>query len=313
MKMTIRFLKLPALILALTSTIAFTSCNKDEDSDSGKASIYVTDAPIDDANVKAVFVTVADLKIDGNSVEGFNKQTIEISAYQNGKTELLYDDELEANQYSEITLVLDYETDAEGNSPGSYVVTSDNEKKMISNSSSGSGEFTAAYDLQIESEGSSSVVLDFDLRKAVQKEEGSDEYTLIAESKAEVAIRASDKNESSTVAGSTSDKSTLGMDGQVVVYLYEKGSFSESSETSGDIMFEGAVTSTMVQENGDYTLSFVNDGEYELHMANFKDTDNDGSSEFMGMVNLTLTLGVDLGVITVDSDTNIDLEILGLL
>jgi hypothetical protein len=74
----------------------------------------MTDAPIDNANVEAVFVTVSDIMVDGTSLEGFSRTTFDLSALVDGKTETLGKLKLEADSYSDIQLELGYATDAEG-------------------------------------------------------------------------------------------------------------------------------------------------------------------------------------------------------
>lgn len=83
----------------MLSAVVFVKCSKDdgpENGEKGTLSVQVTNAPSDDLNIQGTFVTVADVKIDGKSVEGFTKQTIEISAYQNGETKLLLSEEIDA-------------------------------------------------------------------------------------------------------------------------------------------------------------------------------------------------------------------------
>ncbi|MFT6000758.1 MAG: hypothetical protein ACI81P_003221 [Neolewinella sp.] len=97
----------------------------------GRFFVEITDAPVDDPNVSAVFITVADVKVDGQSVEGFSKTTIELSSLQNGVTEMLVAAALEAKAYNNVEIVLDDATDAAGNSPGCYAMTNDNEKVAL--------------------------------------------------------------------------------------------------------------------------------------------------------------------------------------
>jgi len=84
----------------------------------GDVEFEITDAPSDDASVKGVWVTVADLKVDGKSVPSFAKQTIDLTAYQEGNTKLLATaGQLDAKSYNKLTLVLDLEKDQNGNTP----------------------------------------------------------------------------------------------------------------------------------------------------------------------------------------------------
>ena len=115
----------------------FTQCSKDDTTghEKGQMSVAITDAPSDDANIEGTFVTVSEIKVDGKTMDGFTKQTIEISAYQEGNAKLLFDDEVEASSYNSITMVIDYETDASGNTPGCFVLTKDNMKHNLATSS----------------------------------------------------------------------------------------------------------------------------------------------------------------------------------
>ena len=71
------------------------SCSKDDDDAGNPASetytteVYLTDAPIDNAEVKGVFVTIAEVKVNGLALEGFQKTTIDVSSLSNGTTKLL--------------------------------------------------------------------------------------------------------------------------------------------------------------------------------------------------------------------------------
>src|SRR6266850_399275 len=101
--------------LGWTRTILFGSvmfmlpaCNRsNEPMGRGEAEFQITDAPSDDASIKGVVVTVADIMVDGKSISGFAKQTIDLKTYQEGNTKLLGTAQLDAKSYNSITLVLD--------------------------------------------------------------------------------------------------------------------------------------------------------------------------------------------------------------
>lgn len=129
------YLKLVALATVMIFT--FAQCEEgvttteptDPQEKSGQANFEITDAPIDDASVEGVFVTITAIKVDGETYDGFSgKQTINLTNYQEGNTKVLGMGELDAQSYSEITLVLDYEMDAMGDAPGCYVATVDGMK-----------------------------------------------------------------------------------------------------------------------------------------------------------------------------------------
>src|SRR5258708_29601433 len=107
------------LNVSWTKTIIFVcpismlpACNKKEPMGKGEAEFQITDAPSDDASIQGVFVTVADVKVDGQSLSGFTKQTIDLKAYQQGSTKLLGTAQFNAKAYSNVTLVLDTDLDA---------------------------------------------------------------------------------------------------------------------------------------------------------------------------------------------------------
>lgn len=101
------------------------SCSKNGDDamegESYNTSFEVTDAPIDKAEVEAVFVTIANVSVDGKSLEGFTATTINLAALVNGKTEALGNLDLQAKSYSSIVFELDFDKDVNGEAPGCYV------------------------------------------------------------------------------------------------------------------------------------------------------------------------------------------------
>ena len=130
----------------------------------GQLNVKMADAPSDDANIQEPFVTVSSLKVDG-----FEKQTIDISAYQEGKTKLIFSEMVEAKSHGSIALKLDYESDASRNSPGCYVLTSDNAKHNLAAYSSTNSDLTFNKDVDVQAEGSSDIVIDFDYRKLIKR------------------------------------------------------------------------------------------------------------------------------------------------
>lgn len=306
--------------------VFFTQCKDDDTSSSanGSARFEITDGPIDDTEVKGAFVTVSAVKVDGEEISGFSKQTIDLMAYQNGNTKLLGTADLEADTYSEITLVIDYATDANGNSPGTYVLTNDNTKHNLQATSSTTGEITVNNgDFTVEEGSATNVVIDFDLRKAIRHEDSpqaTDEYDFVTEAELENSVRLINKSETGKVSGQVTDNLNVAGD-KIVVYAYEKGSFNKSTELEGqgssDVEFSKAVASATADAQGNYTLAFLEDGDYELHFFGYEDTNNDGQLELKGELafNLLGNLGLDLNDLNVDAGANVtvSLNIIGLL
>lgn len=298
------------LLLTIATAITLYSCEKDDElKEQGTMRVEMTDAPVDDANVEAVFVTVADLKVDGASVEGFSKATIEVSALQNGLTELLCNTQLDAGAYSKITLVLDYATDESGAAPGCYVVDSGGLKHQLL---SQAGEIAINNDFTIESDQQTDLVLDFDLRKCLIKEEGgTDGYDFVTKAELEQAIRIVPKARCGIVKGTCSDLLT-GSD-KIVVYAYAKGGFNKAQEVQGQgeskVQFANAVTSAAVGADGKFELHFLEAGEYELHFCSYEENAS-GEMELKGFLDLEVLNSLNLGSITVGASASVTVEVL---
>ena len=300
----------------LATMFVMTSCSKDDDSvenpnSSGNATaVYITDAPVDNAQVEAVFVTVSGVKINGKAVEGFSKTTLEISSLTNGQTELLGQLDLEEGVTNDITLVLS-ETNASGTAPGNYVLLEGGTKEEIA----GAMEINVHDSAEILSDLENQVVLDFDLRKSLKAENGH--YSLVSEANLENNIRAVNTMNAGTLKGQV--ENSVETNGEVVVaYAYKKGEFSNSEEDSNNdgIRFSNAASSAVVADSsGNFEIYFLEEGDYELHFASFSDNDADGELEFEGMVAAETAGAIDLNGFSIESEseTTITVSFTGLL
>ncbi len=314
-----KYFRTVALLLGIT--ILFTNCTKDDDNSSvtGMTQFEITDGPVDDANVKGTFVTIAAVKVDGKEISGFTKQTIDLMAYQQGNTKILGTTELESGNYTDVTLVLDYQTDADGNSPGCYVLSTDNVKHNLQASSSASNEIRInTGDFEVQAEGQTNVVLDFDLRKSIRYEDApqaGDQYDFVADTELNSAVRLVAKTKAGKVTGTCADN--LGVGGEkIIVYAYTKGTFNKETELAGQgegmLQFKNAVTSAVVNGQGEYTLAFLEEGDYELHFFGYEDKDNDGQMEVKGELKLELltNLGLSLQNLSVDANATVSVAVL---
>jgi len=303
---------LSAVTIALMSLISFTACQKDANDGTGgggtaSTSIKVTDAPIDDASVTGAFVTIADIQLDGKSVQGFTKTTVDLNAYRNGTTKAIGTFNLEGKTYSSITFVLDYDMDANGASPGSYVVTTGGVKHKLESTGS---SITISKSLTLSAGASNSLVADFDLRKMIihQSGTGGDNYDFATAAELQSSVRVVAESNSSTISGKLNN--SVAGTGKVIAYVYKKGTFNRTTEmqaqgTSG-IQFKNAVSSAEVDVNGNYQLHFLESGDYEVHFANYTDLNADGKFELSGtlvvtgtildLLNLSLSAGITLTV-----------------
>jgi Domain of unknown function (DUF4382) len=279
--------------------VSITSCKKEDDTNSGtgtaSTAIKVTDAPMDDVNVSGAFVTISAIKVDGQTVQGFTKTTVDLAAYQNGNTKTLGNFNLEGKTYSNITFVLDFDTDANGNAPGSYVLTTSNVKHKLS---SGSNAITVAKSYTLQSNASNSIVADFDLRKMIVAQSGNpaDEYDFATTAELQNDVRVVAESNAGTISGTLTD----GVSGsaKVVAYAYRKGTYDRTTEMQGQgasgVQFSNAVSSTLVGAGGSYQLHFLEAGDYEIHYASYKDTNADGKYELQGTLVVLASGGLDI-------------------
>lgn len=303
-------------LIALTTIVMLLSiqCSKDEETkDNGQLSVKITDAPSDDANIQATFVTIADVKVDGQSVEGFQKQTINISELHSGKTKVLLSNDVKAKTYTNISLVLDYEKDASGNAPGCYVLDKSNVKHNLSSSSSTKGEIKLNKSFLVTANGSNNLIIDFDLRKSIVYNSNSSEpqkYKFVTETELKNALRLGMEDKCGNIQGKATNNSG---NSDFIVYAYHKGEFNASTETqtqgSSNVLFAKAVTSAKVNTDGTYKLSFLEEGDYEIHVAACKKDAATGKLTFNGMANATsLISGLVMNSVSVSAKANLELN-----
>jgi len=285
-----------------SAVLALTSCSDNEPMGKGDADFEITDATSDDASVKGVFVTVTDIKLNGKSISGFTKQTIDLKAYQEGNTKLLVTSQLDAKTYSTLTLVLDLNTDEHGNSPGCYVLNNDNVKFKLRESTTGKEEITLAKTFKITSNNKSKIVLDFDLRKSIRSvEDQSIRYSFVSAENMKASVRVVVKEKTGNISGIYTEEQNTNSD-YIIVYAYHKGTFNASTELQGDasdnIYFKNAVSSALVKDNlgvKTYTLALLEEGEYEFHFASYTKNSETGRLSFTNMLQSETSLNGSVG------------------
>lgn len=300
------------VILLACQVVLFTGCSEE---DAQRSSFYITDAPIDDVQVKSVFVTITDVRVGGESVASFSgKKTIDIRALQNGRTELIGAADLDVRAYQNIELVFDLAADAAGNVPGCYVETFDGVRHDLAESWNETTASIMATGVEIRENAENAFVLDFDLRKAIRHSmSGMSEYGFAAEAELNAAVRTVAEAECGMISGMiTSGQQAYD---KVIAFAYETGTYDHDVETNGNgVEFQNAVTSAQVQGNGSFELHFLEEGDYELHFAAYED-DGSGSFEFSSMLDMNAALNVNLNDISVSSstETSVQVSIIGAL
>lgn len=307
-------------LLFFTLTLALTSCLKDPDitpsTSTARARVEITDAPIDDPNVKGVFLTVVDVKIGGKSWAGFNgKTTFDLLAYQKGLTKLMGEGELDANAYSEIVLVLDTETDANGGSPGCYVKDALDTKRKLEGGSQftikAKGSFTTKADETTEA------IIDVNLRKSIIYRSGSStEFQFVTDPELQSSIRLMDKSTTGNIMGDCTD-GVSGSD-KVIAYAYNRGEYNVNEkfpQGTSQVQFKNAVTSSVVAMDGAFNLAFLESGAYELHFISYQ-VDAQGKLQAKGELQLNIlnsTLNLLQMNVVAKGTINMDLAVTGIL
>lgn len=308
-------LKTMALGCAMSVMIA---CNEDSNEPMGKGDVEfeITDAPSDDAAVKGVIVTIADIKMDGQSVKGFTKQSIDLKAYQEGKTKILAGaQQIDAKTYSGLTLVLDHDKDASGASPGCYVLTQQGTKYKLKQSATGTQDVAVNKTWAATSNTKTNVVMDFDLRKAIASSDDPNvKYTFVSDASLQAAVRVVTRDKAGTIKGTYSEDQSSNAD-KIIVYAYKKGSFNASSETQAQgeskIYFSNAVSSSEVKQGltgKTFTIALLESGEYELHFAAHEEDPATGRMKFKSMLQSETSVnGAIAGVITVQGGLDVNI------
>jgi hypothetical protein len=297
---------------ALLFSSVLTSCKKSDsnsqNSGNAKTSMGTTDAAIDDASVSGVFVTIADIKLDGQSIKGFNETTINLAAFKNGSVRNIGNFSLQGKSYSNITFVLDYSKDSSGVAPGAYVLTTDNVKHALTSSSN---TITISKSFILKDTAQNAIVADFDLRKMLVHPTTGDtaSYSFVTSAELQNSVRFVDANQSANISGTFTN--TIYTSDTVVAYIYKAGTYTSSEmqeQGASHVRFANAVTSSVVGAAGAYKLSFLDSGNYEIHFASYNDVNHNGKLVLQGLFTSTAT-GADVLSLVLGAKANMNVDV----
>ncbi len=284
------------------AVILFISCDdSNEPVGKGNVQFELTDAPSDDANVRSVMVTVTDIKVDGKSIGGVAKTTLDLKAYIEGNTKVLaMASQFDAKTYNNVSLVLDLDTDASGASPGCYVQTVDGVRYKLKTTADGKTEVVIGKSFEVASNTTTKVVMDFDVRKAVAYDAGETvKYRFVGDNDLNASIRLVIREKAGVIKGTYNENP--GPSEKVVVYAYKKGTFSASTETQpqggNQTYFINAAGSSEVRSGlsgKEFTIAFLEDGDYELYFAAYEETPS-GKASFTGLLQAETSVDGSVG------------------
>lgn len=278
---------LNAWAVVLLSLLIFTACNEDDEEPvnvreaegTGKASIYLTDAPVDNQEISAVFISITGVEAKGPegwiNLKNFDEPvSIDLLSYQNGESFLLIEEQIAAGTYTEVRLNLNIqENGGTTDTQGSYIQFKDGSKKILYTPGGEQTGYKAIGGFTVPENGNASVTLDFDVRKALVAAGKEDKYLL------KPAIRLVANGNAGTIEGELSG--TEGFN-RVVAFVYQNGAFSESemdAPTQGNVRFANAISSSMLDQNQEFTLAYLNTGTYDVYFAMF-----DEHGEFLNLL-----------------------------
>ncbi len=305
--------KLILKIGILTLILSLTACSEEQmakHEDSQNTKVSITDAPIDNAEVSAAFITISDVKVNGVSIQGFTKTTVDLMQLQNGNKKLLGNIDLNAKTVSNMSLVLDYNQDANGNAPGCYIKTANGTKHELQSSVE---EIKIKDNADIFLSDANELVIDFNLRKTIKEnmQNQNDNYDFVSVNEMTAGLRFVNKLETGNISGTVED--TNNTSDKIIVYAYNKGTYnSNEANAQGDskIKFANAVTSSAVSSNGTYKVSFLKSGNYEFHFASYEENNLSGEMEFKGMLEVTSLSSIQTDFLQVSSSLNLSLNVL---
>lgn len=314
---------LPLLLTAVYLLTFFACRSEDDPTDPGPGSLEVglTDAAVDNPEVAGVFITVKEVRADELPLEGFGVQTVELTAYQNGAVRSLGGLDIEAGRYDNLTLVLDFNQDDQGNTPGCYLLTTDGEKDDLRTGADidrAVRVFGLPYDIRTGA--TTELVVDFDLRKSLIRydNEAIQPYALVTTPELEGALRYVERAHTGSVQGDCID--CLAFADKVVVYAYENGEFQRETEPQpqgvSGVRFANSVTSGAVDADGSFSLHFLPAGDYDLYFAGYNvDEEDPGLLELAGAIELNVVTSPDLIDLSVSAQgaTGVTVEASGLV
>jgi hypothetical protein len=285
------------------AAILLIACNdSNEPAGKGNLQFEITDSPSDDANVRGVFVTVTDIKVDGRSIGGVTKTTVNLKDYTEGTTKVLaMASQFDARTYANVTLVLDLDADANGAAPGCYVQTMDGVRYKLKTTADGTAEIVASKTFEVASNATTKVVMDFDIRKAITYDANEQvRYKFVGDADLNSSIHLAVKEKTGVIKGVLNDYLPPDTE-KIVAYAYRKGTFSASTETQpqgeSQMYFMNAAASGEVKSglNGRmFVIPFLEEGGYELYFASYEKTPS-GRLSFREVLRAELNVGGTVG------------------
>ena len=239
----------------------------------GRVSLSLTDAPIDTAEAVVIFFTSVEITPTNGDIVKIkypSPKSIDITTLVDGATFLLLDNESIPNDsYSGLELKLDIDS--------SYVTIDGSDFPLRIPAGSESG-LSVTKNFEVKPGSSNRLIVDFDLRRSLyDPEDGDSDYVLRPK------LRLVDESDTGTMSGLV-DASLLSSEtkcfdnvGEVTAVVYVFKGHSINDDDIDDIAPD-PVTSAKVSANMDYTVAFMEEGDYTLSLT-CEATDDDPATD----------------------------------
>ncbi len=253
------------LLIPVVALFIYTGCEKD--GNTGTVNLSITDAPIDDANVAGIWLTINEIQYhmsDGEwyTFEGFEgPRDFNLLELTNGVAELLGSFEMEAGTYTQLRFMLDAPEmgSSPHNNPGCYIEFTDESTEQLFVPSGHQSGWKAVGAFTVPSNGTVDITADFDARKSVIEAGMTGMYIL------KPTIRLIVDNQAGMISGGITN---IPEGADIVVFAYEDDTYaaSEADEPANDTIprFPNAVTSGIADDEGSYHLVYLSPMTYDL-------------------------------------------------
>ena len=278
----------PLPLLVLAACCLAVACDRDEGTalddgyGEGRARLRVelTDAPIDDANLEAVVVTVAEVRLDGERQPLLSgARTVRLSDLTDGRVAALGTEQtITAGIHANLEVVLDLANDERGDAPGCYALLADGSRVALGSPNAGTLTLSSNAGVRAEAGQTTRYIVDVDLRRAVEYGgPGAGDMAFAPAADVAAATRFLDADATGAVRGEVRPTASAPPTDRLVLYVYPAGRFDAAYEAERG--YRGAVTSCRVRADGRFTFAFLPEGDYELVAVDYADADGDGRVE----------------------------------
>lgn len=246
----------------------------------GRLTLNLTDAPADASTISEVNIAIRGVEVlrKGSEtwqvIKSFEEpKTLNILDFTNGKTYNLTEQYLTPGEYDGLRLELNLANVDNGLTvfPQSNLIFTNGTQEVLFVSSGNTSYVESRSGFKIETNQTTFLTLDFDVRKSLVIENG--DYAL------DPTMRVVETGNCGTIDGQFRD---FGDYPKSIVLAYTPGTYTSAEATN---IFANAISSTKVNANvsGRFTLAFLEQGNYELI---FVALNNDGSvKSILGKLN----------------------------